>query len=134
MTTHHTIPTTPKTDPFRDDPGHLDSTAIILVEGSNNRAGHGLCAWTEDGQGRLVFQGPKVKGPHASLFGLCGVIDNHGGTGAENKRAEREGRLFRVKSGDVLEVCGVAYSLSLCPRGYPKLRPIIDASDELSGL
>lgn len=116
MTTH-TIPTT--RNPTRQ--GHLMTEARILVAGSNNRAGWGLCAWTAEGAGRIVFQGPMVQGPYASLFGLCSVIDNHGGTGREMRDAEAAGQLFRVEPGDTIVLEGVRYTVSVCPRGYPEL-------------
>ena len=62
-----------------------------------------------------------VKGPVAYIYGLAGVIDNHGGTGAEHARAADNGLLFDVSEGDTLVIEGTEYTLTLCKRGYPKL-------------
>ncbi len=103
------------------------SEAIIKIKGATRSGGPGgwfISGWSADGEGRLVFQGPMVPGPHASLVGRAAVMDNHGGTGAEWERARDEGRFFEVEPGDVLVIAGVEYALSLNPWKYPKLNTI----------
>lgn len=107
--------------------GKYESDHIFLVAGasrSGGPGGWGLCGWSEEGQGRLTHGGPMVAGPVASLFGLCGVIDTHGGTGREHAEAEAAGRLIRLQAGDVLVVNGTEYEVSVNPRGYPHLTKI----------
>jgi len=124
MTTH-TIPTTTRsTDPDNYEFGHFKSAAILRIAGSSRAGGPGgwgIGGWNEDGEGRLVFEGPMVKGPVAYAFGLAGVIDNHGGTGAEHARAADNGLLFDVSEGDTLVIDGTEYTLTLNRRGYPSL-------------
>ena len=110
------IPTTPRPT----EPAHFRSDAIILVEGATRAGGPGgwgLGGWTAEGEGRLVFRGPMIQGPVAYLFGRAGVIDNHGGTAGEHRR----GHLVHLAPGDRVSVAGTVYTVSLCPRGYPKL-------------
>lgn len=68
--------------------GHWKSDHVLKVAGKR----HGLGGWTRLGTGRIEFGGPLVPGPVAYSFGLCVVIDNHGGTGAESERMQAEGR------------------------------------------
>lgn len=129
MTTH-TIPVSTKQNADRYDHGHHVSGATILVAGSNNRAGWGLSSWGSEGFGRIVFQGPRVQGPHASLFGKCSVMaaDPAMSTGGELRRLDAEGLLFRVESGDILDIDGTRYTVGLCRRGYPTLTVQADDS------
>ena len=122
------------TIPIQEDPsslyehGKFERTEIIfLVAGatrSGGPGGWGLCGWDERGVGRTVFQGPLVHGPHAELYGLCGVIDTRGGTSREHAEARAEGRLYRVEAGDVLVINGVEWVLSINPHYYPVLTRI----------
>ncbi len=121
MTTH-TIPTVPNS--YGDEPDHFKSEAILLVEGACSAGGPGgwfVGGWGAEGEGRIVHQGPLVPGPYAYIGGRCGVIDNHGGTGADHKRADGKGLLFRVKAGDTVTLHGTDYTLSVDRRGYPHL-------------
>ena len=128
--TVHTIPVTEKTTSYLGhDLGHYACKATILVAGSNNRAGWGVSGWGANGTGRIVFQGPKVQGPHASLFGLATVIAGGNGTKADQENAEAAGLLFRVNPGDVLDIDGTCYTVSLCRRRYPVLTRIEAADD-----
>ena len=62
-------------------------------------------------ESRKEFGGPMVPGPWAYTYGLCSVIDNHGGTGAEIAKAKDEGRGLEVKDGDLLRVAGHVYTV-----------------------
>lgn len=132
--TTHNIPTTPSQYATASlgslaarHKGHFESDAIVLIEGATREGGPGgwgVGGWGIEGEGRLVHEGPMVKGPIAFLFGLASVIDRSGGTGRINSKAEAEGRLFRVKAGDDLVIDGVTYRLSLDKRGYPSLTQV----------
>ena len=107
--TKHIIPTKTLSD------GTYDSDAIVRVKGatrSGGPGGWGVSGWSATGKGRLVFQGPMVAGPHASLFGRACVMDNHGGTAAQHDRASKAGLLFDVKAGDILVIDDVEYILN----------------------
>lgn len=119
MSTRHIIPTTPNFDR-----GHFSSDAVILIAGSSRSGGPGgwsVGGWNAEGEARLVFRGPMVKGPFAYVFGRAGVIDNHGGTKGEQERKAAEGLLFNVAAGDTLVIDGIEYILSLTRDGYPNL-------------
>ena len=77
----------------------------------------------EGSEARKVCNGPMVPGPWAYAFALCTVIDNHGGTGAENARAKAAARWLDVADGDSIEVCGhqftVAFTDGYSQRGIP---------------
>lgn len=116
-----TLKTVFETEAWRG-PGHyaMPYKGRVLVEGSNNASGWGYGGWTAEGKGRAVDQGPLVQGPYAFAFGLCTVIDNHGGTAAEIEQAKAEGRLYHLKAGDNVEIAGTVYKVVLCKRGYVK--------------
>jgi hypothetical protein len=63
--------------------------------------------------GRKEFGGPMVEGPWAYGFGLCHVIDNRGGTGAEMDRLRADGLLFEVAGGELIEVAGTLYEVAI---------------------
>lgn len=98
--------------------------ARLLVEGSNNPSGWRIGGWTKDGEGRKVDGGLIEAGLYAFAFGLCTVIDNHGGTGAEIDRARRKGLLIEARPGDKLKLPGGVYRIVLCPRRYVLLSPL----------
>ena len=117
----HNIPTTPW-DIFGG--GHFKSEATVLVEGSNNPAGWLVGGWETTAEGRIVYQGPMVKGPYGYMAGSCSVIDNHGGTGAILAKADKDGLLFRVKAGDTVTMSGINFTVTVDRRGYPHLEPV----------
>ncbi len=122
MATTHLIPTVAeRPDSCSFYQGHFKSTARVLIEGSCNRPGFGIGGWDKTGEGRLICQGPMVVGPHAYAFQHAGIICQGGGTGAELRKAEEEGRLFRCKAGDTLVIDDTPFLLTLCRRGYPTL-------------
>ena len=121
MTTQHNIPTDLNPSYGND---HFKSAATLLIEGSSKAGGPGgwfVGGWGADGEGRTTMGGPKVPGPVAYISGRCGVIDNHGGTKAEQERKDAENLLFRVKAGDTVTLHGTVYTLTLDYRGYPSL-------------
>lgn len=83
--------------PFRHD-------IRLLVEGSRWYAGFGLGAVDPDLWYNLGAGLSTQKGPHLYGYGMAGVIDTRGGTGAEIKDEEASGRLLRVKVGDYFAI------------------------------
>ncbi len=110
-----------------DDAGHYESEAVVTVEGTAIGAGpggFGVGGWTAEGKGRLVTGGPEVQGPHGFIFGLCGVIDNHGGTAAIRERKRAQGLLIEAKAGDILEMHGDRFEIKVDAHGYPRLEVV----------
>lgn len=125
--TVHTIPTN------HEGPGErkrlkAKGVRVIVAGAENGFKGYGVSAWAADQRNRKVFQGELEAGPHASLFGLCGWIcsDRSQSMPEVMKREEAEGRLFRVEPGDVLEIGGSRFEVSVGRRGYPKLTLLAD--------
>ena len=68
--------------------------------------------------------GPLVPGPWAQVYGRCTVIDNHGGSAAENARLSETGLIFEAEVGDLIDFVGRAvYRIERAPFDphYPKL-------------
>lgn len=65
----------------------------------------------EGEEGRKEYGGPKVPGPWAYAFGLCTVIDNHGGTGLDIAKDKAAGLWLDVADGDEIEVAGHDYTV-----------------------
>lgn len=110
-----------------DQPGHWKTDATLLIAGASREGGPGgwsICGWSSHAEGRLVFQGPMVRGPVACAFGLAGVIDTRGGTAREHGDANAAGQLYRVESGDHLVLDGITYELSLGSQRYPELTQV----------
>lgn len=106
------------TTPERTLPGgassHVDRVQIaynqgirVLVAGSRWYAGFGLGAIDPDLWYNLGAGLPTQQGPHLYAYGMAGVIDTRGGTGAEIEAEEASGRLLRAKVGDYFAVEGV---------------------------
>ena len=62
-----------------------------------------------------------VTGDEAETWGKAGVIDNYGGTAGELQRERAAGLLIIADQGDVLDIDGQAFTVSLDRRGYPVL-------------
>ena len=54
-------------------------------------------------EGRQEYQGPIVKGPWPFAYGLCTVIDNHGGSAAQSERDRAAGIEVDAHEGDLVE-------------------------------
>jgi hypothetical protein len=87
----------------------------LTIKGSYSWSGIGYVAKGEDG--RKEFNGPMVAGPWAYGFALCHVMDNHGGTSAEQKRLREAGLLHEVEGGEKIRVAGVLYEVVITRRG-----------------
>lgn len=92
-----------------DDKGYWHMA--ILRVGNLNYAGFTIGLVPEGYMSRLVDQGPLVPGPSAYAFANASVLDNHGGTGAELRKAESESRVFHAEIGDVLDLGGVFFRI-----------------------
>lgn len=73
--------------------------------------------------GRKENGGPLVPGPWHYMFGLCTVIDNYGGTGAEMAKARAENRVYDIEPGTKLEIDGLKYVIEKSWNGVLVLRP-----------
>lgn len=103
--------------PTRRDEYYLTSDHTIAVRGTgrgfNRRFGIG--AMPADMSGRQVTGGPLVPGPWAFAFGLCSVIDNHGGSAREAAEKRAAGTEHVVDFGDELVIDGHAYTVERIP-------------------
>lgn len=72
--------------------------------------------------GRQVDGGPLVPGPWAYVYELAGVIDNHGGTGAESARMRAEGAEHDLVPGDVIRFDDREYKIALDGQGFVFLK------------
>lgn len=109
MSTTHLI------DSMTDSDGRYQTPVTLVVDGAS-RGGPGgwkIAGWDESRTGRLVMGGDEIQGPQACLVGLCAVIDNVGGTGAEHARLAERGLLIHAKAGDVLVIGGSEYELTV---------------------
>lgn len=70
---------------------------------------------------RQVIQGPMVPGPWAYCYGLCTVIDNHGGTGSEMRSLEERGLVHHIERDDIVVVDGTRHLVEATRNGYPSL-------------
>lgn len=76
----------------------------LLVRESEWYAGFGLCGadsdlWSNKGENLGTERGPNLWG-----YGKAGVIDNHGGTGADIEREDTQRRVIRCKVGDLFQI------------------------------
>lgn len=97
---------------------------LIITGSENSFAGYGLCWTPRHAMTRLVFQGPIVQGPHLVTFGLGSCIDDHGGTGAQIEREESAGYVVYANPGDVIEVGGDRWLITLDRRRFPVLKQV----------
>lgn len=75
------------------------------VDSAYGPGGFGVGTVGPNDQGRRETGGPIVAGPWGYLYGRASVIDQHGGTGAEWRKADDEGRWIDVlRDGDVLVI------------------------------
>lgn len=106
------------------EPGFFRSPVILRVAGADRAYGPGgfaIGGWTAEAEARTYHGGPLVRGPHAYVFGLCGVIDTRGGTAREHAEARAEGRLIDVEAGDELVIAGETYRVRIDRRRIPHL-------------
>ena len=109
------------------EPGFFGADVIITVKGVDRSFGPGgfsVGGWDETAEARIETGGPKVKGPHVYIYGLCSVIDNHGGTAAIHDKARDEGKFFSVEAGDNLEIHGMVFKVGLDYMKHPTLTKI----------
>lgn len=73
--------------------------------------GFGLGHVAEGEAARQETGGEMVPGPWAYAYGLCGVIDNYGGTATEVERQRAAGQLIEAAIGDILTIYGRDYRI-----------------------
>jgi len=120
-----TIPTKPSI--YKEDVGHFTSSAIIRVSGQRNWHTCSVGGWTEKGEGRIVHGGPKVKGPHAYLFGNGICMTNNpkvSGTSADIRRAKDANRYYDLSPGDIVRLEGTEYCVGINRNGFPALAKV----------
>lgn len=123
------IPTQPS-----DRPGHYKGAGthrdgvVVTVEGEGGRLGLG--GWTVEGEGRLEQGGPMVRGPVAYLFPLATVLADNPemSSGADMRRSRAAGRHFALRAGDLVEIAGTVFRVTIPPRRgwvqYPRLEVV----------
>lgn len=99
---------------------HFKVAETLFVMSGDIPQRFGLGGWTAAGEGRLITQGPMVKGPYLYAFGLCVVMDNHGGTGKEHDDGVKAGTEIEIVDGDIVVHEGVAYKARVEVRGYDR--------------
>ena len=103
-------------DPSACNDVRIEATlAVDTGRGYPKRFGVGFVP--EGDEGRKFMHGPMVPGPWAYAFGLCSVIDNHGGTGAERARNLKAKTEFDVAEGDKVEIDGVLFTVAIRRNG-----------------
>ena len=94
----------------------IETVLTLPHRGYRKRFGLGFVP--KGDEGRQVFQGEMVPGPWAYAFGLCSVIDNHGGTGAERQRNLEAGTEHDVEAGDTVIIDGNSYEVKVTRNGF----------------
>lgn len=122
MTTTHKLTVNTSRHDYTDGQTNIECReALALLKRSTRGDYHirfGVVATLEGGASRRVTEGPLVPGPHAATFGLCSVIDNHGGTGRDIDEAKTAGLWVEVAEGDVLDIEGTLYRIRIVRREY----------------
>lgn len=77
----------------------------------------GLIFVPADCAARKDHGGPEVPGPWASAYGLCAVIDNHGGTAREAADRQAAGLEHTVHVGDEIVIAGHRCTVEIWKRG-----------------
>jgi hypothetical protein len=93
----------------------IDTVLTLPHRGYRKRFGLGFVP--EGHEGRQSFMGEMVPGPWAYAFGLCSVIDNHGGTGAERQRNLAANLEHDVEAGDTVIINGNTYEVKVTKNG-----------------
>ncbi len=102
---------------------HYEATRV-LVKTSKWSPGH-LVGFIPAGKSaRKECGGDLVPGPWCYAFGLSGVMDDIGGTGAAIAKEEAEGRVVRVDFGDVVRVEGLLFIVRPDHNDNIKLVPV----------
>lgn len=110
--------------PLMEDTGYCVATRYgsrVLIAGSENAPGYAV---------GYSYPDRELKWGETREWtaGLCGVIDNHGGTAADIDRERAAGRLFDVVPGDHLILSdSTTVVVSLDRRRYPVLTPVTEA-------
>jgi hypothetical protein len=108
----------------RRDDRSVRTDHVIRVAGARATSGgrYRVGGVPRGSSGRRVDGGPLVEGPWAYVYELAGVIDNHGGTGAESARMRAEGTEHDLVPGDVIRFDDREYKIALDARGFVFLK------------
>jgi hypothetical protein len=100
---------------FASTPHSMKVLTRLTIKGSYSWSGIGYIG--KGDEGRQEQGGPMVAGPWAYGFPLSHVLDNHGGTGAEQARLRADGLLLEVEGGELFEIDGTLYRCIVTKRG-----------------
>lgn len=103
-------------------------TEVVLVVNEKSRIGggnvptrYGVGGVAKGQKGRKEFGGPMIAGPWHYVFGLCTVIDNYGGTGAEMAEKRAANLVVEVELGEVILIDGIKYVIESTFNGVSKI-------------
>jgi len=113
-----TIPVTFKTSDSALQAGHYQTDHVLNVRGKR----HGICGWGVTGLGRKVFGGELEFGPYAATYGLCVMLDNHGGSGAESRSLQEASLEHVLDFGDVIEIDHNLYEINRVPYNSDQIK------------
>ena len=102
--------------PYDNDRTGYKKETILKIKGTYHKLA--VCSVREGEEGRRVFKGPLVEGPWASTFGLSTSIVSHDNSAELDDEASRT---IEVESGDLIEVDGTVYEVSVYRKEYIKL-------------
>jgi hypothetical protein len=101
---------------YDNEAGHYKSDHVLSVKttvyrGTQLYARMGLGGWTKKAEGRIVYEGPMVKGPYAFTYGLASVLaaNPKHGTGYESEQMKKAGTEHEVEEGDFIVMAGTTY-------------------------
>jgi len=99
-------------------PNSLTRLTIRVAGAGSSYATYSLGGWTAQAEGRLVFQGAKVQGPHAFLGenATCIAANPNAGTAADNARAEAADLMVATEVGALVIAAGSVFRVVAGPR------------------
>lgn len=100
---------------FPSTPNSKKVLTRLTIKGSSSWSGIGYVATGDSA--RKEMNGPLVAGPWAYGYPLSHVLDNHGGTGAEQDALRAAGLLIEVNGGELFEIDGTRYEVVVVRRG-----------------
>lgn len=101
-------------------PGHFTVDQTLFVQKLHKPSGtfypirFSLGGWDATGEGRIVHQGPMVKGPYLFGFTKATVMsDDRKGSGWEHAEGLKAGTEIEVQHGDTVELDGKKYLVAI---------------------
>lgn len=102
---------------------NLTNNSRVLVAGSNARFGWHFGFMPRGKSGRQVMNGPMVEGPWAYTFAMPATLSGDGhGSAWEMEEEKKRGTLYSVAAGEVVELDGTNYTVTVDRRGYVELQ------------